>query len=305
MGQTLSNDTSTLATLIPQHSSAVRWGRKASSPRLHGSHDFVLKRPSRSPEYSRMYAPGDPVRMIDWRAYARTDQLIVRETRDESSVSVHIVIDLDKSMWWPDQSVKDLLPKMEVTKAQIALRCAYNLAHAYSSAGDYVSIWLQTDDSEVPQLLFQPRSPSDIIADFQRIVEENFEMASIRKSFRLFRGKLPPGHLHYWFGDGLNEKHIQSYLQLGRHGIFYHVLSRYELNADWVEEGISYFDSGALDREYQGSELKQSEFLLQSRERWLSDWRDRIHSQGDDYFLLSSETSISSFQNTWKAKSYG
>jgi uncharacterized protein (DUF58 family) len=46
----------------------------------------------------RAYAPGDDVRHLDWRAYARTDQLLVRQFREEILPSLELLVDTSRSM---------------------------------------------------------------------------------------------------------------------------------------------------------------------------------------------------------------
>jgi len=53
------------------------------------SRDFVSHRP---------YAPGDEVRAIDWKAYARLDRYYVRESRVEDRVGLIVLLDATASM---------------------------------------------------------------------------------------------------------------------------------------------------------------------------------------------------------------
>lgn len=46
----------------------------------------------------RIYAPGDDFRSIDWRVYARTDDLYVKTYEEERNLTVHILIDSSASM---------------------------------------------------------------------------------------------------------------------------------------------------------------------------------------------------------------
>jgi len=46
----------------------------------------------------RDYAPGDDLRLLDWRAYARTDRMFVRRYRAEVAPVVEVVVDLSASM---------------------------------------------------------------------------------------------------------------------------------------------------------------------------------------------------------------
>ena len=46
----------------------------------------------------RSYAPGDDVRRLDWAAYARTDQLMVRQYREEVAPKLELMLDVSASM---------------------------------------------------------------------------------------------------------------------------------------------------------------------------------------------------------------
>ncbi len=46
----------------------------------------------------RAYRPGDDVRRIDWKAYARTEDYIIKQYRDEVSPSIEVVLDGSRSM---------------------------------------------------------------------------------------------------------------------------------------------------------------------------------------------------------------
>src|SRR3989338_8794563 len=46
----------------------------------------------------RIYAPGDDIRRIDWRVYARTDDLYVKNYEEERNLTVHIIVDYSASM---------------------------------------------------------------------------------------------------------------------------------------------------------------------------------------------------------------
>ncbi|MEM7263208.1 MAG: DUF58 domain-containing protein [Planctomycetota bacterium] len=67
----------------------------------------------------RDYQPGDDLRRIDWSAYARSDQLIVRLYREEVQPHLDLVLDVSRSMDLPDSK------KLEAT---------LGLAGAFTSA---------------------------------------------------------------------------------------------------------------------------------------------------------------------------
>lgn len=53
-----------------------------------------------SSEFSQYkgYVPGDDIKHLDWKVYGRRDQLVLRQYRDETNASVHLVIDTSASM---------------------------------------------------------------------------------------------------------------------------------------------------------------------------------------------------------------
>ncbi|MBI2651379.1 DUF58 domain-containing protein [Candidatus Woesearchaeota archaeon] len=46
----------------------------------------------------RIYSPGDDIRLIDWRVFARTDDLYIKTFEEERNLTVHIIIDSSASM---------------------------------------------------------------------------------------------------------------------------------------------------------------------------------------------------------------
>jgi uncharacterized protein (DUF58 family) len=46
----------------------------------------------------RQYVPGDDFRKIDWKIYARTDDFYVKRYEEDKSLTVHVLIDVSKSM---------------------------------------------------------------------------------------------------------------------------------------------------------------------------------------------------------------
>jgi uncharacterized protein (DUF58 family) len=53
----------------------------------------------------RSYRPGDDLKHLDWKVYARTDRLYTRQFRETTNLSVSIVLDSSASMGYPDTGV--------------------------------------------------------------------------------------------------------------------------------------------------------------------------------------------------------
>ncbi len=46
----------------------------------------------------RNYTPGDDTRLIDWRVYARTEELYIKQFEEERNLTIHVLIDASRSM---------------------------------------------------------------------------------------------------------------------------------------------------------------------------------------------------------------
>ncbi|MBM4029824.1 MAG: DUF58 domain-containing protein [Planctomycetes bacterium] len=74
--------------------------RMPERQRLHMAGDVAGKRTGSSIEYQdrKDYVPGDDLRHVDWRAFARTDRLTVKLYREEISPHLDIIVDTSRSM---------------------------------------------------------------------------------------------------------------------------------------------------------------------------------------------------------------
>lgn len=95
----------------------------------------------------RDYQQGDDVRYLDWKLYARTDRLHVREFEERSNLQAYLVVDTSASM--------DYAEPDGITKSRYAIYLAAALAHLMLRSGDAVGLAVSGAD---PRLLLPPRS---------------------------------------------------------------------------------------------------------------------------------------------------
>lgn len=89
--------------------------------------------PGEGMEFSRYrsYEPGDDLRRVDWKLYARSDRYFVREADVETSVTVHLVLDASRSMAYAEDGREKLAYARVVTAA---------LAYLAGRQGDAVGL---------------------------------------------------------------------------------------------------------------------------------------------------------------------
>lgn len=52
----------------------------------------------------RLYNPGDAIKDIDWKVYARTDKLFIKRFEEETNLRCRLVIDASSSMYFPENA---------------------------------------------------------------------------------------------------------------------------------------------------------------------------------------------------------
>ncbi len=72
--------------------------RKRVTSNYSGARKSVAKGKGIILKEHRIYTPGDDYRSIDWRIYARTDDLYIKQYEEERSLVVHTIVDATASM---------------------------------------------------------------------------------------------------------------------------------------------------------------------------------------------------------------
>ncbi len=106
----------------------------------------------------RPYVSGDDVRHIDWKAFARHGQLVLRQFEEERDVFVHVLLDVTGSM------SRGTPPKIE-----IARRLAASFAYVGMRQFDRARVMPFADDVEDVPLAV--RGPNDL-PQLERFLEE-------------------------------------------------------------------------------------------------------------------------------------
>lgn len=91
----------------------------------------------------RPYQPGEMLRNIDWRLFARREKLYTRRYREETNLRAYLLVDVSDSMRYP--------PKSPVTKLEYALYLASGLAYLLLTQRDAVGLY--TFDHQIRDFL--------------------------------------------------------------------------------------------------------------------------------------------------------
>jgi uncharacterized protein (DUF58 family) len=104
-----------------------------------------------SAEFSqyRHYRPGDDLKYVDWKAFARTDRLYSRQFRETTSLSALFLIDVSRSMAFPEDGQ---------SKFALARAASAALATLVIDQGDAAGLLAVSGDDQASVHYVPPRS---------------------------------------------------------------------------------------------------------------------------------------------------
>lgn len=125
--------------------------RSAMEGNVSGHHKSPHKGSSVEFAEYRNYAPGDDIRRLDWRVYARTDRFYLKEFEADTNLRCYLVLDSSASMAFSGEHG----PRIDTARRMIAL-----LSHLLIQQGDAsgLSVLGENETTDVPP----KRSPSHI-----------------------------------------------------------------------------------------------------------------------------------------------
>jgi uncharacterized protein (DUF58 family) len=123
-----------------------------------GSHRSPLRGFSTEFAHHRQYAPGDPIRSIDWRVFGRTERYYTKLYEAETNFDCHLLLDSSASMSYGSG---------KVTKLEYAKFLAASIAYMVLKQRD--SVGLSVFDSEV-RAYMPPRSTMGVILEIDRLL---------------------------------------------------------------------------------------------------------------------------------------
>lgn len=146
-----------LRELLRSHTLLLRrpvWGRR------HGRHRSARAGVGLDFRDHRPYAPGDDTRRLDWRAAARRDRLVLRQTEAEEELSLVLLVDHGGNMAYGSGAS---------SKSRVARAMAGGLAWLASRQGDPLSAAIGFDGN-VDTSLLRPASGHDRLVGLARVL---------------------------------------------------------------------------------------------------------------------------------------
>ncbi len=232
----------------------------------------------------RGYEPGDDLRQLDWKMFARSERYYVKQADIETNITVKFIIDASLSMGYTEGGI---------TKMQYARIVAAALAYLARKQSDAFGLYM-INESKVTAV--QPRNEH---AQFMRFLH-----ALIRvKAEGRWNQSSELDHLHGGAGKDLiifitdlyDEKgdlfDFISGLKTSRNEVIViHLLGKHEADFDF-DGAYTFEDMESGERVKIDTRLQQKEYAVRVAD-WIKASRDRLLGRQVDYLMIRMDEGV-------------
>jgi uncharacterized protein (DUF58 family) len=246
-----------------------------------GAHRSRLKGFSTEFAHHRQYAPGDPIRDLDWRVFGRTERYYTKLYEAETNFDCYVLMDSSSSMTYASEKVS----KLEYSKYLAA-------ALSYLVLSQRDSVGLSVFDSEMRAHL-PPRSAMSVILQIEKTLREIVPQpkTSIAKQLNDIAMQIKRRSFVILISDLFATpedvmKGLQRLRFSGHNVIVFHTLDAYELSFPF--KGIWKFDGleGEDDVTTQPERIRKD--YMANLEKFLGEIKAGCISSGVDYALVDT-----------------
>jgi uncharacterized protein (DUF58 family) len=229
----------------------------------------------------REYAPGDEPRHIDWKVYGRTDRLYVKEYEAETNLSLHLLVDVSRSMEFGS---------VGVTKLRIATFLAAALGYIATRQRDAVGLFLF--DRRVRSALPAMTKPAHLARVFDTLdAASGSEDTEMTSALEEIAQRIPRRSLVALISDLLDDPEAVlrclGYLRHRGHDVMVlHVLDPAELNLNY--RGLVAFEDLETHERLSVDVAEARGAYLAELRRFLSAYRHGCRDRSIDYALIDT-----------------
>ncbi|WP_316740922.1 DUF58 domain-containing protein [Pedobacter antarcticus] len=249
---------------------------------MSGINKSAVKGPGMEFSQYRSYQPGDDLRSLDWKMFARSDRYYIRESEIETNISIRMLIDASASMEHKDG---------DFTKIDYARYLAASLAYLGNLQGDALGLYV-----------FEEKGIYSLAAkqDFQHLSRIFYQLEQIRP-----KGKFTtPVHYKELYAGSRNKELLilmtdlyqtnaeifnllDTLTSLGHEVLVFHLLSRNELELDY--KGYSTFEDLETGKSIQIDQSKVRQEYQQQMKDYLEKTRTELLDRGVYYRLMVTD----------------
>ena len=254
---------------------------------LSGEHRSPFRGQSVEFAQHRQYTPGDDLRRLDWKVFARTDKYYLKQYEEETNLAAHLVLDISRSMTYRSESAP--MSKLDYARATAA-------ALAYLILGQRDRVGLAVFDNGLSKYVPPNGSPSHfkgLVATMEAVSSE--EKTSLARVFHDLAERIDRRGIVIVLSDLFDDVDTMmaglKHLRFQRHEvILLHVLDPAEI--DFSLEGNVQFD----DLETDATVTTQMDEIREAYLDQFDQYRQAIHEgcrrYGIDYVAMRTDRPI-------------
>ena len=237
-----------------------------------------------SAEFSqyRHYRPGDDLKYVDWKLFARTDRIYTKQFRETTNVRVQIVLDASASMGFR--------PEAGASKLEYARLIAAGFAHLVVSQGDAVGLVVHDDGIRAYIGTRGGRAHLRSILTALSTVAPGGGTASataLRRAVELLRTRGVLVFISDLYDDEAGvDAELKRAARIGHDVIVFHVLTRDELSIQ--VRGATEFEDVETGKVVLAADDAAEKYGTNVAD-FLRRWRERSTAHGVDYSLVSTD----------------
>lgn len=248
----------------------------------------------------RHYQQGDDLRHIDWKLYARTDKLYIKQYEDETNVRCVILLDTSASMAYSSGGI---------TKLEYAVTLASALAYFIMRQRDAVGL-ITFDDEIKDYIPPKCRQPHLMLILRTLAAVEAGTKTDVVKPLVNLAATLKKKSIVVLITDMLDDEvriinTLQNLRAMGNDVLTFQIMDDAELNFPFIE--ASEFIDMENNESYITSPAAIRKAYLENMNEFLSYCKKQCQSSGVDYCLLNTahplDEALSSYL-TKRAKSF-
>jgi uncharacterized protein (DUF58 family) len=246
---------------------------------MAGINKSQVKGPGLEFSQYRSYQPGDDLRWLDWKRYARSDRYYIRESEVETSISVRFLIDASNSMNHRDGNF---------TKMDYARYLAASLGWLAFMQGDSLGLYVFRG-GEVFSLPSRndPQHLARYFHQLERIHPEG-KMGSQTQYKHIFTGDNKRELLVFitdlYEEDGEISRLLEVLASLRHEIIVFHVMGKNELERDF--SGYNRVEDLETGEQIPVAGLQGEDLYKENLQRWLSAVRMQLLDKQIVYQLM-------------------
>ena len=250
-----------------------------------------------SSEFSdyRHYHPGDDMRYVDWKVYARSGKFYIKQFEDETNVRCYILLDCSASMGYGSDTV---------TKLEYARTLASALA--YFITGQRDAVGLITFDHKIKHYLPSRYRQGHLMQILRALTETVIgDVTDILQPVADLTHSLKRRGLVILISDLLDENEatmggLQQLRAKGNDIIVFHVLDDAELTFPFNR--IADFEDSETHEIQKAVPQRVRETYLQEVERFCDFYKEKCRAGGMDYCLLNTSEPLNTALASYLSK---